>query len=163
MFGTTVIAPIAAGLLTTIELDESNVKILVYLGILGFAVGLGLPTPATAVQTILNPREVSIGIAIVGFGGGMGSAMAICASAALFQNRLVEEARKYDPGINATWLKSVGLSDIRKYISPDRLRDVLMGYDKAVVQTLYMPMALTILTLIASAAMEWRSVKKKQS
>lgn len=93
----------------------------------------------------------------------MGSAMAICASAALFQNRLVEEARKYDPGINTTWLKSVGLSDIRKYIGPDRLRDVLMGYDKAVVQTLYMPMALTILTLIASAAMEWRSVKKKQS
>jgi hypothetical protein len=40
---------------------------------------------------------------------------------------------------------------------------VLMGYDKAVVQTLYMPMILTILTLIASAAMEWRSVKKKQS
>jgi hypothetical protein len=45
MFGTSVIAPIATGLLTTLELEERNAKILICLGVPGFAVGLGISSP----------------------------------------------------------------------------------------------------------------------
>ena len=116
-----------------------------------------------AVLAVLAPKDVSLGGAVVGFGGGMGSALWICASATLFQNRLVEEIEKYSPSTNGTALEAVGLSGIRKYIGSERLQDVLSGYDKAVVQTLYMPLALGILTIIGSLAMERRSMKKKQT
>jgi hypothetical protein len=59
-------------------------------------------------------------------------------------------------------LKHLGLSDIWKHIGHDRLRDVLMGYDKGVVQTLYVALAFSILTHVGSTAMERRSVKEKQ-
>ena len=119
--------------------------------------------PLVAVQTVLAPKDVSLGSAIVMFGACMGSALWVCASATLFQNRLVDEVEKYSPATNGTALESVGLSEIRNYIGSERLLDVLSGYNEAVVQTLYMPLALSILTILGSLAMERRSIKKKQT
>lgn len=160
---TAIIAPIAGGILTTLNIDENLLKVLLCLGALGFAIGLGIGQPINAVQTVLAEKDVPIGIAILGFGGGMGSAFFLAVSAALFQNRLVEEIHLYSPGTNTTQIEHVGLSDIRKIIGGERLRDVLLGYDKAVLQTLYLPVALMVLSVIGPAAMEWRSVKKKTS
>lgn len=163
MLATSILAPIASGLLTTIDLDEAVVKVAVLLGFLGVAVGFGLLCPSYAVQTVLSSQDVSIGTAIVGFGGGMGSALWIVASATLFDNRLVAEIEKYSPATNVTGLEAAGLSGMRKYIGSQRLKAALTGYDQAVDQTLYMPMALGILTLVGTLGMELRSMKKKQS
>jgi hypothetical protein len=162
MFATSILAPIASGLLTTIDLDEDVVKATVLLGFLGFAVGLSLQSPQLAVQTVLSSKDISIGNAIIVFGAGMGSALWIVVSATLFHNRLVDEVDKYSPSTNGTALEAVGLSDIRSYIGSERLKDVLSGYNQAVVQTLYMPLALGLLTILGSIAMERRSIKKKQ-
>lgn len=155
-------APIASGLLTAIDLDESKVKVVALLGSLGFAVGVGLNGPVQAVATILPAKEVSLGAALTGFAGGMGSAIFISAAATLFQGRLTEEVSRAAPGANVTNIGHAGLSDIRGVIGPDRLRDVLSGYNRATVETLYIPLALALLTLIGSGSMEWRSVKKKR-
>jgi hypothetical protein len=162
MLATSVLAPIGSGLLTTLNLDENKVKVVALLGFLGFGVGIGNMGPIQAIATILPPNDVSIGMAIIGFGGGMGSALFISASATLFQDRLVEEISSYAPGVNATAISHSGLADIRNIIGEDRLRDALTGYDHAIVQTLYMPLALAILTLAGSATMEWPSVKKRR-
>jgi hypothetical protein len=163
MFATSILAPIASGLLTTLDLDATIVKPTALLGFLGIAIGLGVQAPQLAVQTVLSPKDVSLGGAIVLFGAGMGSALWICASATLFHNRLLDEVSRYSPGINGTALEAVGLSDIRGFIGSERLRDVLSGYDRAVVQTLYMPLALGVATILGSVAMERRSIKKKQA
>ena len=97
-------------------------------------------TPQVAVQTVLLTKDVSIGAAIIGFGAGMGSSLWICASATLFQKRLVDEVDKYSPGTNGTNIESLGLSGLREHIGKDRLQQVLSGYNEAVIQTLYMPM-----------------------
>jgi hypothetical protein len=86
----------------------------------------------------------------------------ISASAALFQNRLTDELRQCVAGINTTALEHAGLSDIRNLVGKDKLREVLTGYNYAVVQTLYVPLALALLTLLGSLPMEWPSVKKKR-
>lgn len=145
------------------DLKGSIVKAAGLLGLLGFAIGLGVQAPQVAVQTVLAPKDVSIGGAIISFGAGMGSSLWICASATLFQNRLVDEIEKYSPSTNGTALESVGLSGLRHYIGSERLEDVLSGYNEAVVQTLYMPLALGILTIVGSLAMERRSIKQKQT
>ena len=163
MLATSIMAPIAAGLLTTLDLDESLVKVLCLLGFLGVSVGLGLQAPVVAVQTVLAPADVPIGMAITGFAGGIGSALFLAASAALFQNRLVEEVSAHAPGTNMTLLEQGGLADIREKIGSDRLRNALLGYDKAVMQTLYFPVALAVLTVVGSLAMERKSVKKKHT
>lgn len=162
MFATSILAPVASGLLTTLDLDGSIIKPVALLGFLGFAIGLGQQAPQLAVQTVLSISDVSLGGALIIFGAGMGSALWICASATLFSGRLVSEIHSHSPYTNATALEGMGLSDIRGSIGQERLKAVLAGYNEAVVQTLYMPLALGIATILGTGAMEWRSMKKKQ-
>ncbi|KAI1860003.1 uncharacterized protein JN550_011687 [Neoarthrinium moseri] len=163
MIATTVLAPIASGLLTTVELDDQPTKVMCFLGFLGVAVGFGLQSPLVALQTIMKPKDLPLGIACTAFGSTMGNAIWMVVSAALFQNRLIAEVSQYSPSTNATLLGSAGLSGIRDTVGSDRLRDVLLGYDEAITQTLYLPVALCVATILGSAFTEWHSVKKKQS
>ena len=163
MVATTVLAPIASGLLTTLSLDSQVSKAAGLLGMLGFSLGLGMSGPLVALSCVLGTSDISIGSAVLGFGAGMGSAVFNSAAALLFQNRLADEVRRSAPGTNVTTIEHAGLSEIRNKLGEARLKQVLIGYDKAVVQTLYLPLALTLLTAVGSSLTEWRSVKKKQS
>ncbi|KAH6658708.1 major facilitator superfamily domain-containing protein [Truncatella angustata] len=162
MIATTILAPIASGLLTTIGLDDEPVKAACLLGFLGVAMGFGLQTPIISLQTTMSSKDLSTGLATLYFGATMGNAVWIVVSAALFQNRLIEEVAYFSPSTNATLLKGAGLSEIRKIVGNDRLRDVLLGYDEAVTQTLYLPLGLCAATIVGSIFTEWHSVKKKQ-
>ncbi|KAK5338558.1 hypothetical protein LTR98_004958 [Exophiala xenobiotica] len=162
MLATSILAPVASGLLTTIDLQGSIVKAAALLGFVGVANGLGIQGPQLAVQTVLDAKDVSMGSAMIVFGAGMGSALWVCTSATLFHQRLIAEINQSSPTTNATALSHLGLSDIRSHIGSERLNAVLNGYNQAVVQTLYLPLALSILTIVGSSAMERRSIKKKQ-
>jgi hypothetical protein len=97
MLATSVLAPVASGVLTTIDIDGSVVKAVLLQAVLGVAVGMGQLGPMLAIETVLPTKDVSIGTAVVVFGSGMGSALWICASATLFQNRLMDEVMRYSP------------------------------------------------------------------
>lgn len=162
MYATGIFSPIAAGVLTTIDLDDSKLKVAALLGFLGFAVGLGIQAPMTATMTILSPKEVSIGIAVNGFAAGIGSSLCIATSAALFHGRLKAEIGSHSPETNVSAIGSHGLGDLRNSIGADRLKDVLFGYNEAVAQTLYIPVGLTLLAIVGAVFTEIRSVKKKR-
>ena len=98
MLCTSLLAPIAAGLLTTLDLDESLTKVACLLGFLGVAVGLGLSGPVNGVQNVLPNKDIPTGVALTGFAGSLGSALFICTSSALFQNRLRAEISQHAPG-----------------------------------------------------------------
>lgn len=119
--------------------------------------------PFLAISAVLPPDEVSIAGSILGFGAGLGGSLFISTSSTLFQNRLRSEMQHLAPNTNVTSFDTSGLTDLRRTLGGERLKNVLMGYDKAVDQTLYLPLALTILTIIGSVFIEVRSVKQKQS
>lgn len=161
MFATSILAPIASGLLTTLNLEESVAKPAALIAFLGFAIGIGVQGPLLAIQTVLSSPDVPIGTAIVGFGGNMGSAMWVVASASLFDNKLVAEIERYSPNTDPADLQSAGLANLRNYIGSTHLKAALTGYDRAVAQTLYMPLGLGVMTILGSLAMEMRSIKLK--
>lgn len=164
MVATTVIAPVASGLLTTLDLSTELIKALAYQALPGFGLGLGIQGSQNAVQVVPSAKEVPMGISLVSFGSGLGSSLFVSASAALFQNRLEEETSKTAPeAVDTRALGYTGFSSIRELVGADRLRDVLLGYDAAVFQILYLVVGLACLTIVSSGGMEWRSVKKKQS
>jgi hypothetical protein len=59
-------------------------------------------------------------------------------------------------------LLSLGLKDVREKVGAEKLQEVLLGYEGAVVMTLYLPMALGLAAIAGAAAVEWRSVKQKK-
>lgn len=161
MVVTSVLAPIASGLLAKLDLDTQLAKCLGLLAFIGISVGLGIGAPHAAISTVLDIKDVPIATGILGFVARLVTAVVVSSSATLFQNRLSVEVAHTAPGQNTTVLRHVGLSDIRTVIGQDKLRDVLLGYGEAVSQTLYMPVALACLSIVGTASMEWRSVKKK--
>lgn len=167
MFICTVLGSVGAGLLTTLPVDASLASLICFQALLGFGVGFGIQGPQVAAQTVLSEKEVSIGISIVMFGHGIGPAIMTVAAQAIFQNRLEVDLGKFsaDSGLNTTSsagdVDSMGLADLRQHLGGQRLAEVLRGADSAVTQTLYLPLALTCLTLFGAMGMEWRSVKQK--
>ncbi|KAF5589893.1 major facilitator superfamily transporter [Fusarium subglutinans] len=140
MLATSVLTPIASGLLTTLDLQEQIAKAVGLLTFLGLAVGLGLQGPQLALQAVLPIEDVSLGGAVITFGAGMGSALWICASATLFQDRLSKEIQYAAPGTNTTHIQEA-------------------GYENAVVQTLYIPLALALLSMAGAVAMERKPIR----
>ena len=166
MFLATVLGAVAAGLLTTLTVTADLASILCYTGLLGFGLGMGIQAPQFAAQTVLDPKEISIGIAIVAFGQGIGPAIMVTAAQSIFQSRLKTDLSQWAAaeGVNATAsIENMGLSDLRHEFGGDSLKKALLGYDKAVTQTMYLPVALTCLALLGAAGMEWKSVKQKKT
>lgn len=159
---TSILTPVAAGLLTTLKVDADLASLICYQALLGFGAGIGFQAPQIAAQTTLSQSDAPMGIATVQFMQNLGPAIFISVAQSLFASRLTIELGKYAPGVNAEKLETIGLSDIRKNIGLADLNGVLLGCDKAVAQTFYLPVVLTCLSLVGTLGMEWRSVKKKR-
>jgi hypothetical protein len=162
MFFTSILTPVAAGLLTTIEVNEKLVSLSCYQALLGFSAGIGFQAPQVAAQTILSHQDAPMGIAVVQFMQGLGPAIFVSAAQTLFTTRLTADLGKFAPSLNSTALETMGLSDLKQHIGAENLQGVLLGYDNAITQTFYLPVALTCLSLLGTVGMESRSIKKKK-
>ncbi|KAL8711729.1 MAG: hypothetical protein Q9220_003900 [cf. Caloplaca sp. 1 TL-2023] len=160
---TSVLTPIVAGLLTTVEVDAKLVTLICYQALLGFGAGIGFQGPQVAMQTILAPEDIPIGIAIIQFGQNVGPAVFVTYAQTIFTRRLTADLGKYAPSLDAKALSTMGLKDLKSHVGEENLEGALLGYDKAVTQTFYLPLALSCATMLGSLGMEWRSVKKKTS
>lgn len=166
MLAGSVLMPVFAGLLTTLTVDTELARILVYSGLYGFAGGIGFQGPQSAVQTALPAADASIGLAVMLFAQNFGPAVFIAAAQSIFTNRLEENLQGLVPGLNATTIESMGLGDLKGELgsgSVGDLRSVLTGLDRSLMQTWYLTVALTCVTMIGSVGMEWRSVKQKKA
>ena len=165
MLLTSLLTPIATGLLTTLKVSMPLANLISYQALLGLGAGIGWQGPQVAAQRVCKESDIALGIAAIMFAQNFGPAFSVPVAQTIFQGRLVRDIQKYSPGsnISAASLQSMGVSDLRKTVGAQELADVLLGYDQAITQTFYLPVGLACATLLGSAAMEWRSVKKKTS
>ena len=162
MWFTSMLTPVAAGLMTTLKVDAGLGSLICYQALLGFAAGIGFQAPQSAAHAVLSAADAPMGIAVIQFMQGLGPAICVSAAQTLFTSRLTADLSTFAPSLNATSLETMGLSDLKKNIGAKNLGGVLLGYDEAVTQTFYLPVALTCLSLVGTLGMEWRSVKKKR-
>jgi hypothetical protein len=146
----------------SLPLKAQLASLIGYQALLGFSAGIGIQAPQVAAQTILSQQDTPMGIAVVQFMQGLGPAIFVSAAQTLFTARLTSDLGKFAPSLNSTALEMMGLADLKQHIGAEHLQGVLLGYDKAVTQTFYLPAALTCLSFLGTLGMEWRSVKKKR-
>ena len=163
MLLTSLLTPIATGLMTTLKVSMPLANIIVYQTLLGFGAGIGWQGPQVAAQSVCKDSDIPLGIATIMFAQNFGPALSLPIAQTLFQGQLVRDVEKYAPGlgVSAGTLESIGLSDLRRAVGVKELASLLVGYDKAITQTFYLPVGLACATLVGSAAIEWVSVKKK--
>lgn len=163
MLATSILTPIGTGLLTTLDVDAVLARLICYQALFGFACGIGYQGPQSAAQTVLSPQDAPIGIALMQFANSFGPAVFVSVAQTIFTGRLTADLSKYAPELNAEALSTMGLADLKQRLGPENLAGALLGYDKALMQTFYLGVALTCLSIVGSAGMEWRSVKQKKT
>lgn len=155
--------PIAAGLMTTYNIQLSLTKIILFSGFVGLSGGIGFQGPQAAMQTTLNSADVNLGIGVILFGQSMGPAVFIAIAQVIFTNELSSSLKNLVPGISPAFIEQHGLGDIKTLVPASQLDKILRNINRGLTHTWYLPIALACTTMLGSLLIEWRSVKKKQS
>ncbi|GAB7353775.1 hypothetical protein MBLNU459_g4162t2 [Dothideomycetes sp. NU459] len=163
MLAGSILMPIAAGLLTTLDTDATIAMLIGYNAFFSAAGGIGFQGPQIAVQTTLSDDDTSMGLAMIIFAQNFGPALSLNIAQSIFSSRLTKNLATYAPTLNATAVENLGFSDLKAHVPAKDLGVLLLSFDKAITQTFYLGVALTCLTMIGSLRMEWRSVKEKRS
>jgi MFS family permease len=155
--------PIAAGLMTTYNIDTDLVKIIFFSGFVGFSGGIGFQGSQAAVQTILSPADVNLGTGVILFGQSIGPAVFIAVAQVILTNQLLSNLQDIVPGLSPAYLENNGLGTLKNGIPMQQWERLYEAINKSLVTTWYLPIALGAVTLVGSLLIEWRSVKQKRS
>lgn len=154
--------PIFSGLMTTFTTSTSVAKTVGYTLSMGFAAGIGLQAPQSAVQTVLPEKDASMGLAVIIFAQSFGPAVFIAIAQTIFLNRLSENLKVLVPGLSPGTLNNIGLTELKSLVGDDNLERALGIFDRSMTQTWYLAVGLACMTMVGSLGMEWRSVKDKK-
>ncbi|KAH8693742.1 efflux pump antibiotic resistance protein [Talaromyces proteolyticus] len=162
MLFASIMMPIAAGLITTLNINTSFVQLIIYTAFSGLAYGIGFSGPQNAVQTVLPAEDVPLGISIMLFAQSFGPTVAIAIAQVLFVNQLSTNLSGLVQGLSGADIENIGLTQIATSVPLAKSREVLMAIDKSLIQTWYLVVGLACATMVGSLSIEWRSVKSRR-
>lgn len=126
----------------------------------GISEGIGSQLGVIVVQNALPKEDIAVGIAIIMFAQTIGGAVCLVIAQNIFQNRLVANFHKYDPQLDANKIISGGALEIRNMVSKSALPQALFAYNKSIMQTFYLAVAMSSISIFGAMVIEWKSVKK---
>ena len=163
MLFASIIMPIAAGLITTLKTNTSFARLIMYTAFSGFGYGIGFSGPQNAVQTVLPPEDIPLGLSVMLFAQSFGPAMALAIAQVLFTNQLSTNLSGLVPGLSRANIENNGLTEIVTSVPPAKVREVFVRVDESLIQTWYLVVGLACATMVGSLLIEWRSVKSKRA
>lgn len=163
MLFASIVMPIAAGLITTFTTSTTMEKLILYTGLSGFAYGIGFSGPQNAILTVLPKEDIPLGVSVMLFAQSFGPTVAIAIAQVIFTNQLSVNLNGVVLSLSKQNITNNGLMEIVRSVRPERSRDVILGIDESLSQTLYFVVGLASITMIGSLLIEWRSVKQKNS
>jgi hypothetical protein len=153
---------IGSGLLTLFTVETSQSKWIAFQFLYGMGVGFGFQQGGIAAQAVLPFEDISVGMAIVLFVQVLGGAMFVSAAQNIFTNHLLQGLLALGiPDIDPQAIVNAGATALRTLVGPDRLPEVLVLYNEAIVKTFQIALVLSCLSIIVALGMEWKSVKDK--
>jgi hypothetical protein len=162
MIVSSVIAAIGCGLLSTLKPDSYHGYWIGYQALTGIGIGMGMQQPLIAVQTVLDISLVPIGTSVIIFVQTLGGALFVSIGQSVFTNKLSEGLIKYAPSVDPKVILATGATAIQKTIDKSVLPGVTIAYNDALTQAFLVSAVMAALTIIGSAAVEWKSVKGKK-
>ena len=161
IIASSVIMPIAVGLFTTFTPETGHAKWIGYQVLFGFGLGTGMQQISLAAQTVLEKKDVPTGVSLNFFAQQLGGTIFISIGQNVLVNRLVSglsSLPNFDPAI----VVNNGATDIKTSVGPQNLGFVKHVYNHAIMQVFDVALALACLTIVASLALEWKSIKAKK-
>ncbi|KAL9613423.1 MAG: hypothetical protein Q9167_002021 [Letrouitia subvulpina] len=149
---------VGAGLCSTFGVHTGAPTWIGYQVVVGFGIGLGMQQSGMAAQRVLDKDDVPIGVSLMFFAQSLGGAIFLSAAQNVFSSHLISNLRQF-PIIDPRTIIDVGATALRKVFLPDDLPEVLIAYNKAIIQTYYIALGASCSSILGGLFMEWRSVK----
>jgi hypothetical protein len=161
-YGAVVLMSIGAGLLTTFRVDSGHSKWIGYQFLFGAGVGMGMQQTLIAAQTALPSADIPIGTAIMMFAQTLGGALMVSVGQNVFTNQLSKNLLTNVPDLDAGIVLRTGATQLKNQIPKQFLHGVLVAYNKALTETFYVALALSIVAGVGASVVQWKSVKGKK-
>ncbi|KAI4273548.1 MAG: hypothetical protein L6R38_006318 [Xanthoria sp. 2 TBL-2021] len=149
---------IGAGLCSTFGVHTGAPYWIGYQIIVGWGIGCGMQQSSTAAQRVLDKHNAPIGVSLMFFGQSLGGVISLSAAQNVLSNNLISNLRSF-PNIDPRTIIEMGATALRSNFSPSDLPEVLIAYNKTIIQTYYIALGISCASIIAGLSMEWRSVK----
>jgi hypothetical protein len=162
MYVSVVLMSIGAGLLTTFRVDSGHAKWIGYQFLFGAGVGMGMQQTLIAAQAALPKADIPIGTAIMMFAQTLGGALMVSVGQNVFTNQLVKNLASTVPGLDTKIVLQTGATELQHQIPQQFYQGVLVAYNKALTETWYVAVALSVLAALGAAVIQWISVKGKK-
>ena len=107
--------------------------------------------------------EVPIATAMMIFLQLFGASVFVSVGNSVLTNKLIAYISQNVPGVSAAAAARAGATNIRNVIPPEYLHGVIQTYNDALTDVFEIILVMACLTSIGSVAMEWESVKGKQT
>ncbi|KUJ18026.1 MFS general substrate transporter [Mollisia scopiformis] len=163
MLGSSVLMSVGAGLMTIFTPTTSTGLWIGTQILFGAGAGMGIQQPMMAVQAVLNPIDIPVGITAIIFAQALGGAVFLSIGQSVFQNKLVIKLKEWVPGLDPEIVIANGAWGLRKKVESLGIQWVsgtLEAYNDAVVITFVVATAMAALSMIGALGMEWKSVKR---
>jgi len=161
MIAGSMIMPIGAGLLTTLNVNSSAGPWIGFQVLVGAGMGLGMQQPNIAVQTVLARKDTSMGVALLFLGQNLGGSIFASIAQSILNNQLIKNIQASNLPIDPQEVVNAGATNIRTLVSAADLPTLLSDYNSAIMKGLTVAVASACLTIIGASMVEIRSVKKK--
>jgi hypothetical protein len=150
---------IGGGLLTTLKVTSGRSEWVGYQFLTGFGMGLGMQQTGMAAQVVLKREDVPIGVSLGFVGQSLGGAIFLCVAQNVFIRGLIKDLSAVLPSASAKVIAGVGATDLRQFVPVDLLPTVLVAYNKVIVTTFYVGLAVACFSIVPACAFEWKSVR----
>ena len=154
------IMSVAAGLLTTLQVDTGEGKWIGYQALYGFGMGLCFQAPNLAAQTVLPTKDVPVGSSLMFFSQLLGAAVIVSVGENVLDNQLVQRLSGV-PGFNSSLITSGGATSLLSSLPANLRETVLTAYNESLRKVFQIGLIVSCLTILGAATLEWRSVLEK--
>ncbi|KAG9245614.1 putative efflux pump antibiotic resistance protein [Calycina marina] len=122
---------VGAGLISTFKVDTSTGMWIGNQIILGSVIGLGLQHAPIAIQTVLQRKDIPMGIALVFFCQQLGGAIFVSVGQNVFNNKLIHGLATIANDVDPTTIIGAGATGFRTIVPTADLHKVLVVYNNA--------------------------------
>ncbi|EPS36467.1 hypothetical protein H072_10030 [Dactylellina haptotyla CBS 200.50] len=162
VIGSSILATVGAGLMSTWEVDTAHPAWIGYQAMFGLGIGMGMQQPLIAVQNVLKHRDIATGTAIIIFSQTLGGALAISIAQNVFNNQLLKNLGSEVPNLDPSIVLATGATSLKATLPSEFLPGVLRAYNLSLTQTFYISVAFMGLSIFGALGLEWKSVKGKK-
>ena len=148
---------VGAGLVTTFTRNTGSAQWIGYQVLFGFGLGLGYQQAGIAAQTVLPKADIPTGVALMFFAQALGGAVFVSIGQVVFTSHLVFSLGLL--GIDSHLIVSTGATNLRNVVPAGSLDSVLNAYNAALTNAFDVALAISCLSVLAAALIEWKSVK----